>query len=338
MMDRTAAGDRPSAQARVDVIIPTYNGATLLAACLDALRQQTYRDFAVLVVDDGSSDGTAALLAARYPEACVLRREQNGGLAAACNAGIAATVGELVCLLNNDTEPEPGWLAALVAALDDASWAASAASKLLLFDRRDVLHSAGDGFTVAGLPVNRGVWQRDRGQYDAAREVFGPCAGAALYRRTALARVSAAGARPFDEDLFMYCEDVDLNWRLQLAGERSVFAPEARVSHHLSATGGGALASYYVARNLLLVLVKDVPGPLLRRYWPRIAATQAGRAWRAARAWRGAAARATLRGMLAALPLLPAFWRKRQAQVGCSAPTLDLARLDQLLLRPIQRP
>ena len=100
---------------------------------------------------------------------------------------------------------------------------------------------AGDGFTVAGLPVNRGVWQRDRGQYDAAREVFGPCAGAALYRRTALARVSAAGARPFDEDLFMYCEDVDLNWRLQLAGERSVFAPEARVSHHLTRPGVGRL-------------------------------------------------------------------------------------------------
>ena len=334
MTDQTETNAQAAARPRVDVIIPTYNGAALLAACLDALRAQTYRDFAVLVVDDGSTDDTATLLAAHYPEVRVLRRERNGGLAVTCNAGIAATTGELVCLLNNDTEPEPGWLAALVAALDAAPWAASAASKLLLFDRRDTLHSAGDGFTITGLPVNRGVWRRDRGQYDAEQEVFGPCAGAALYRRAALARVSTDRERPLDEDLFMYCEDVDLNWRLQLAGERGVFAPAARVYHHLSATGGGSLASYYVARNLLLVLAKDVPGTLLRRYWPRVVATQAGRAWRAARAWRGAAARATLRGMLAALPLLPLFWRKRRAQAARFAHTLDQTRLDTLLIRP----
>jgi GT2 family glycosyltransferase len=119
---------------RVAVIIPTYNGLGLLIACLDALRRQTYRDFAILVVDDGSTDGTAGALARDYPEVRVLRRARNDGLAVACNAGIAATGGELVCLLNNDTEAEPGWLAALVAALDAAPWAGSAASKLLLFE------------------------------------------------------------------------------------------------------------------------------------------------------------------------------------------------------------
>ena len=159
---------------RVDLIIPTYNGAALLAHCLDALRRQTYRDFAITVVDDGSTDGTAALLAASYPEVRLLRRESNSGLVAACNAGIAATGAELICLLNNDTEAEPGWLAALIAALDAAPDAGSAASKMLLFDRRDTLHSAGDGFTVTGLPVKRGVWRRDAGQYEDAREIFGP--------------------------------------------------------------------------------------------------------------------------------------------------------------------
>ncbi len=325
------ASDTPPTP-RVAVIIPTYNGLGLLAACLDALRQQTYRDFSVLVVDDGSTDGTAAALATTYPEVRLLRHERNGGLAWACNAGIAATTSELVCLLNNDTEAEPDWLAALVAALDAAPWAGSAASKLLLFDRRDTLHSAGDGFAITGVPVNRGVWRPDTGQYDATTEIFGPCAGAALYRRAALDAVTDGTGTPFDEDLFMYCEDVDLNWRLQLAGYRAIFAPAARIYHHLSATGGGPFASYWVGRNLLLILAKDVPLSLLLRHAPRIIATYSGRAYRAARAWRGAAARATLRGMLAALPALPHFWRKRRQLTARYFP--HTARIDRLLLRP----
>ena len=318
-------------QARVDVIIPTYNGLGFLTTCLDALREQTYRDFATLVVDDGSTDGTAEALARDYPEVRVLRRERNSGLAVACNAGIAATGGEFVCLLNNDTEAEPGWLGALVAALDAAPGAGSAASKLLLFDRRDTLHSAGDGFAVTGVPVNRGVWRRDSGQYDDATEIFGPCAGAAIYRRAALDAVADGTGRPFDEDLFMYCEDVDLNWRLQLAGYRSVFAPQARIYHHLSATGGGSFASYWVGRNLLLILAKDLPLSILLRHAPRIAATYAGRAYRAARSWRGEAARATLRGMAAALPALPRFWRKRRLLAARHSPHTD--RIERLLLR-----
>jgi GT2 family glycosyltransferase len=209
---------------RVDVIIPTFDGAALLVACLDALRRQTFRDFVPTVIDDGSTDGTAAILARDYPEVRVLRREHNGGLVAACNAGIAATGAELICLLNNDTEAEPGWLTALVTALDAAPDAASVASKILLFDRRDTLHSAGDGFTITGLPINHGVWRRDVGRYDEEHEPFGPCAGAGLYRRAAL-RAVATAAGPLDPDLYMYCEDVDLAWRLQLAGYRCVFAP-----------------------------------------------------------------------------------------------------------------
>ena len=151
---------------RVDLLIPTFNGAALLRPCLDALRRQAYRDFAITIIDDGSTDDTAAILARDYPEVRLLRRERNGGLVAACNAGIAGTRAELVCLLNNDTEAEPGWLGALVAALHRAPDAASAASKLLLFDRRDTLHSAGDGFTITGLPMNQRDWRRDAGPYD----------------------------------------------------------------------------------------------------------------------------------------------------------------------------
>ncbi len=323
---------RPSIHARVAIIIPTFDGLALLAPCLAALAAQTYRDFAITVVDDGSIDGTAAWLARAYPTVSILRHARNRGLVAACNAGIAATTSELVCLLNNDTEAESGWLGALVAALDNAPEAGSASSKMLLFDRRDTLHSAGDGFTITGLPVNRGVWRRDVGQYDHATPPFGPCAGAALYRRAALLAVAEPGGAVLDPDLYMYCEDVDLAWRLQLAGYGCVFAPAARIYHHLSATGGGVFASYWVGRNLLLILAKDLPRPLLRRYWPRIVATHAGRAWRAARAWRGAEARATLRGMLAALPVLPRFWRKGRRLAALSAS--GLARIEHLLRRP----
>ncbi|MFN8515385.1 MAG: glycosyltransferase [Chloroflexia bacterium] len=179
---------------RVDIIIPTYNGLALLTACLEALRGQVFRDFAVLVVDDGSSDGTAEVLARSFPRCGCCGARGTRGWRRRATRGSRRRV-ELVCLLNNDTEAEPGWLGALVAALDGAPGAGSAASKMLLFDRRDTLHSAGDGFAVTGVPVNRGVWRRDSGQYDGATEIFGPCAGAALYRRSALAAGRSDAAR-----------------------------------------------------------------------------------------------------------------------------------------------
>ncbi|HMQ32124.1 MAG TPA: glycosyltransferase family 2 protein [Chloroflexaceae bacterium] len=298
--------------ATIDVIIPNYNGAALLPVCLDALRAQTRRDFAVTVVDDGSADGSLALLAERYPEVHVVRLPRNRGLAAAVNAGIAATGAPFVVLLNNDTEADNEWLAELVGALEARPAYAFAASKLLLFDRRDHLHSAGDYYRPDGEPGSRGVWQRDVGQYDALSEVFGPCAGAAAYRRAALEAL-AEGGRVFDEDLVMYCEDVDLNLRARLRGMRTLFVPTAVVYHRLSATGGGALASYYCGRNFALVWVKNMPGPLARRHWPRLLASQLGFTLSSLRHGREPAARARLRGQLAALRALPLFWRKRRA-------------------------
>lgn len=315
---------------RVDVIVPTFNGRELLEGCLRALRRQQFLDFSVTVVDDGSTDGTASFVRAQFPGVHVVRLAGNGGLAAACNAGIAATSGEFVALLNNDTEPDPGWLGALVAALDAAPEAGSAATKLLLHDRRDTLHSAGDCVAIDGMPINRGVWQVDTGQFDNARAIFGPCAGAALYRRGMLDAVSDQYGAPFDEDLFMYCEDVDLNWRAWRAGYESTYVPRARVYHRLSATAGGRLASYYTARNTILVIAQDFPALLLRRYWRQIARAQLGRARDALIHWRGAAARATLRGMAAGVLLAPWFARKRRTRRWREG---DIRRVDALLVR-----
>src|SRR5690606_30174388 len=146
------------------------------------------------------------------------------------------------------------------------------------------------------IPRNRGVWQEDRGQFDQARAVFGGCGGAVAYRRelwTALGGV--------DESFWMYLEDADFAFRAQLLGWDAVFVPEARVYHHLSATGGGVLSSYYVGRNTIWLLVKNMPRSLLLRRLPQILAAQARVSLDALRHWRGAEARARLRGQLAGL-------------------------------------
>lgn len=302
----------------IDIIIPNYNGAHLLPACLNALHTQSRRDFVVTVVDDGSDDESCALLARDYPEVDVLARPQNQGLAAAVNAGIAATSAPYVVLLNNDTEADPYWLDQLVGALDRRPQYAFAASKLLLFDRRDHIHSAGDYYRPNGEPGSRGVWGHDSGQYDVVSEVFGPCAGAAAYRRSALEKL-AEGGRVFDEDLVMYCEDVDLNLRARRAGLRTIFVPTAVVYHKLSATGGGALASYYCGRNFALVWAKNMPAHLARRHWPDLLRSQLGFTLQSLRHLREPAARARLRGQLSALRHLPQFIAKRRPPASAGA-------------------
>ena len=118
----------------------------------------------------------------------------------------------------------------------------------------------------------------------------------------------------FEETFFMYCEDVDLNWRAQLRGWKCVYLPEAIVYHHLSATGGGSLASYYVGRNTLWVIARDYPGDLLKRHWARIVRAQFGIAWSAVRSIRGAAARARLRGQVAGV-LTMLRWRRERCVI-----------------------
>jgi GT2 family glycosyltransferase len=310
----------------IDVIIPNYNGAAHLPVCLASLQRQTRGDARITVVDDASTDGSAAVVAA-FSGVRWLALPHNLGFAAAANAAIAATDGDVVVLLNNDTEASPGWLAALVGALEADPTVAFAASKLMLFDERDRIHSAGDTYRADGVPGNRGVWQRDTGQYDDQPEVFGPCAGAAAYRRSALAALAEAG-RVFDEDLVMYCEDVDLNLRARRQGLRTRFVPEAVVYHRLSATGGGRLASYYCGRNFLLVWAKNMPAPLARRHWWRMLRTQLRLAGEAAWHSREPAARARLAGQLAGLRALPRFIAKRQPLDDAGVSALQGALLD----------
>ncbi len=292
---------------RFSIIIPNWNGARWLAPCLDALRAQTDRDHEVIVVDNASVDESLALLAERYPEVRVEALPRNLGFTGACNAGFRIARGEILALLNNDTEADPRWVAEVVAAFERHPEAGMIASKMLLFDRRDTFHTAGDIFKRDGTPGNRGVWQKDEGQY-VEGEVFSANGGSAAYRRALIEQVGV-----LDDDFFFSCEDVDLAWRAQLTGWRAVYAPQAVVYHHLSASGGGVTASFHDGRNFIYLLAKDVPGVVWRRYWTRILGGQLRITWDALKAWRGAAARARLRGQLAGVVGVPRMLAKRRA-------------------------
>jgi GT2 family glycosyltransferase len=292
----------------LSIIVPHYNGVHHLTTCFNALRAQTYLRLEIILVDNGSTDESVAMTRRDFPEVKILELGQNLGLTGAINRGIEQVQGEVIVPLNNDTEVASHWAQALVDALQAHPEAGIVACKMLLFDWRDTLHSAGDGFGADGIPINRGVWQKDTGQFDGDVYIFGGCGGAVAYRREMLRDIGL-----FDEDLFMYLEDVDLNWRAQLAGYRVVFAPQAVVYHHLSATGGGVIASFYTGRNTISVLAKDLPGSIFRRHWRAILGAQFKIAGEALRAWRGEAARARLRGQLAGLWGLPKWLGKRRA-------------------------
>jgi GT2 family glycosyltransferase len=294
----------------LSVIIPNWNGAAHLPTCLASLRAQTAEAavLEVIIVDNASTDGSAALVARDFPEVRWIALPENRGFTGACNAGLRAAHGTLLALLNNDTEADPNWARAVIDAFQRHGEVGIVASKMLLFDRRDHFHTAGDFFGTDGWPGNRGAWQRDEGQFEREEYVFSACGGAPIDRRALLDEVGL-----LDDDFFFSMEDIDLAWRAQLVGWKCLYVPGAVVYHKLSATGGGVTASFYDGRNALFVLTKNLPAPLWRKYARRIVRRQASEAYRALRAWRGEAARARLRGMWAGLRGLPRMLRKRRA-------------------------
>lgn len=289
---------------QASVIIPNWNGIKLLRPCLDSLRKQTLSDFEIVIVDNGSSDGSVQALSIEYPEVRTLALSKNSGYSGGCNAGINAARGRYLVLLNNDTEADPQWLENLINGLRRHPDAGMATSRIMLYDQRQILNSAGDLYGRDGLPNSRGVWQAYDSSFADEILVFGGSGGAMALRREMLAEVGL-----FEEAFFMWCEDVDLNWRAQLAGWKCVYEPTAVIYHHLSATGGGKLASYYVGRNSLWVIARNYPPSLYSCYWSRIWAAQWRIAWSALCSWRGEAARARLRGQLAGLLTL-GRWRQ----------------------------
>jgi GT2 family glycosyltransferase len=304
------------------VVIPNYNGERWLPALLESVAAQSLAPVEVLVVDDGSTDGSLALLEERFPHVRVLPLGSNGGFARTANAGIAGATEEAVALVNTDVVLAPDWLERAVTALGDG--VAAVATKMVDLTDPALLYDAGDVLRRDGVAEQRGRFERDAGAYDEPGEVFSACAGAALYRRSA---VLAAGG--FEERFGTYLEDVDLGLRLRLAGWTCRWEPRA-VARHAGEGSSAALphgAGAWVERNTLLLIARGFPP----RWLPLVAYRQLAWAWRAAR---GGRLPEHLAGVRMALPLLPAFVRER----GALRATAVVAIEDAVPARPIRGP
>jgi GT2 family glycosyltransferase len=257
---------------RVTLVVLNYNGRDLLDIVMPSvLALRRAEDSRIVVVDNGSADGSAAHVRASWPAAEVLEIPRNIGVAAALNRAVSSTDSELVALLNNDLELDAGWLEALINELDAHPEAASASGKLLRFDDRETIDAAGDLLLWSGAVINRGHGMPDTGQFDDPQPVFAACAGAALYRRSALDAVGG-----FDESFFAYLEDIDWGMRAQLRRFESRYVPSA-VGYHKGGATTRARRGFYgrlQRRNSLLLVLKDFPLHALRRHGWKIVISQ----------------------------------------------------------------
>lgn len=298
----------------VAVAIPCWNGRRWLDACLESVLGQTRPPDEVIVVDNGSTDGSPEHVRERFPAVRVLELGRNTGFAGAANAGLRAAEAEAVALVNTDVRLEPDWLERACAALEAAPGAASVATKMLDLGDPSLVYDAGDVLRRDGACEQRGRFERDDGRFDAPGEVFGACAGAALYRRAPVLELGG-----FEERFFLYLEDADLALRLRLAGWSCVYEPA--VAHHAGEGSGGPPerpVHAWAERNTLLLVARAFPW----RWLPLVAGRQAGWAWHALR---GGRLRSHLRGALSALPLLPAMWRERRALRRSAQVPVELA-------------
>ncbi len=250
----------------VSVIIPNWNGERFLGACLETLADQTYKNCEVILVDNASIDGSLALVRSRFPWVKVVPLLENRGFAAAINEGIRHSEGEYTALLNNDAQVAPQWIEELAGALDSHPEACACASKMLRLPDTHIIDGVGDGYSYCGMAFRAGQGEVDIGQYDLSREVFGACGGAAIYRRALLEEVGL-----FDEDFFMYYEDVDLAFAIQFLGYKVLYVPTA-IAYHVGHpnTGRSKFIQRLTTKNTINVMMKNMPLTLALRLAPKL--------------------------------------------------------------------
>jgi len=251
----------------VAVVVPNWNGRHLLEECLDSLVAQSIPT-QIIVVDNGSEDGSGSLVRSRYPAVRLVELDHNHGFTGAVNRGTALARdegAEFVALLNNDAWADERWLERLVAAMEDHPEIGIVTSKVLMTDGRH-LDSAGNHYSVWGHPFPRGRNELDGGQYDERALVFGASGGASLYRVAMLAETGL-----FDDDFFAYYEDDDLSFRAQLAGWKVMYEPGSLAHHRVAATSSRhpTLRHYHVTKNAFYLFHKNMPRRLYVRYLPR---------------------------------------------------------------------
>ncbi len=245
----------------LSIIIVNWDGKRFLDGCLGSIFAQRFSALEVILVDNGSDDGSVDFVRERFPDVMVIENGRNMGFAEANNRGILRSKGVYVLTLNNDTVLKDGFMRDIIneaeaSGADVGMWA----PKILSFHDHDMIDSVG-GLLVYpdGLARGKGRLEKDTGQYDR-EDVFIPSACAALYRRRMLDEIGL-----FDGDFFAYCEDTDLGLRARLAGWRAKGVPGAVVYHYYSGTGGRytPFKAFLVERNRLWVAVKNFPAPFL---------------------------------------------------------------------------
>ena len=240
------------------VVIPNYNGIQYLETCLDALRQQTWRDFYTILVDNGSSDGSLDLVNTRYPEVEIVSLPENLGFCRAVNEGIRKAEAEYVILLNNDTQVFPDFAEQLYRGIRCHDRAFSAGAMMIQAHDHEKLDAAGDYYSALGWAFARGKG-KPPAKYSRACRVFAVCAGAAIYRMDLLKKIGL-----FDEAHFAYLEDLDMGYRARIQGYENWYCPEAKVYHIGSGTSGSRYNQFkirYSSRNNIYLIHKNMPVP-----------------------------------------------------------------------------
>jgi len=246
----------------VTIIIVNWNGKHHLDDCLNSLRQQTFKDFEIVLVDNGSQDGSVAYLQEHYPEVRIIELPDNQGFCKPNNLVMEQTRNPYICLLNNDTKLDPECLAALVQTMEEGPQIGICDAKQLFFDQQDIIFSTGANYTVAGS-TREIVSEAKNVGLESNYDSFIGMAACVLYRREMLDEIGL-----FDQDFFAGCEDIDLSFRAHLAGYRVQNVGRARCYHKISATHQANSIEFIRRgqRNLHWVFFKNMPASLLRRY------------------------------------------------------------------------
>ncbi len=247
--------------AEVSIVIPNYNGISFLDACLKSATAQKDVSAEILVVDNGSTDGSPEFVRTHFPMCRLICLDQNYGFSRAVNEGIRCAKSPYVILLNNDTEVESDFAAQLLRAIRGKRRRFSCAARMLQYQDRELLDNAGDFYCALGWGIARGKG-RSAAEYPEAGRIFSSCGGSAIYRKTLLEQLGG-----FDEAHFAYLEDMDVCWRARIHGYENWYVPEAKVYHMGSATSGSRYNRFKVvlsAGNNVYLLYKNMPaGQLL---------------------------------------------------------------------------
>jgi GT2 family glycosyltransferase len=338
-MARSAAKDKAEAAPAVSIVIVAYQSGATLVRCLDALAAQTFTDFEVILADNASTDGAPQAALAAHPQVRFLDNGANLGFAAGVNRAAALARGRWLALINPDAYADPTWLEALLAAAEAYPEVRSFGSRQLMAADPSRLDGLGDVMSLPGFPFRGGYRSRDPGPLPVG-EAFSACGGAMLIDKRLFLAMGG-----FEERLFCYCEDVDLGYRLRLAGEPTLVAPEAVVRHEGSAASGGARSDFAVfhgTRNRFWVFVKCTP-PVL--FWLSLPLHLTATAVLFARHALAGELAAPWRGLMAGFKGLPlALAMRRETQRERKRGTLEILPamtwnpLDVLFRRVVLKP